>query len=60
MGTNRGSDNVVGCVKLDNPGAQRFVDGISESLGAGFNGNDLGAEELDAEDVECLSSYIFL
>ena len=50
----------MGCVKLDDPGAHGFIDGITEGAGSGFDGDDLGTKELDAEDVEGLSSYIFL
>jgi hypothetical protein len=50
----------VGCVEVDDPGTQGFVDGVAKGAGTSFNGDDLGAEELDAEDIEGLASYVFL
>jgi hypothetical protein len=60
VGTNSRSDNVVSCVELDDPGAQGFVDGITQGARASFDCDDLGAEKLDTKDVEGLASYIFL
>jgi hypothetical protein len=60
MRTDGRADDVVGCVELDDPGAHGFVDSITEGTGSGFDGDDLGTKEFDAEDVEGLSSYIFL
>jgi hypothetical protein len=50
----------VCCVELDNPGTQGFVDSVTEGAGTSIYGDDLGAEEFNAEDVEGLTSYIFL
>lgn len=60
VGPDGGADNVMGRVELDHPGAHGLVDGVTESLRAGFDGNDLSAKELDAEYVEGLTSYVLL
>lgn len=58
--SNGGADDVVCCVELDNPGAQSFVHSITESSSASLDSDDLRSEKLDSEDVESLSSDIFL
>lgn len=50
----------MGCVELDNPGAQSLIDGITKCARAGFNSDDLSTEKLDAENIKSLTSYIFL
>jgi hypothetical protein len=50
----------VCCIELDDPGAHSFIDSVSEGAGAGFDSDDLSAEELDSEDIQGLASYVLL
>lgn len=58
VGADGAADDVVGGVEVDDPGSHGFVDGVAEGLRARFDGDDAGAEEFDAEDVERLSSDV--
>ena len=57
--TDGGADDVVGGREVHDLGAHGFVDGVAESHGACFDGDDFGAEELDAENIEGLAADVF-
>ena len=50
-----GADQVEGVVDVGHPVAQRLVHGVLEGAGAGGDRDDLGAEQLHAEDVGLLA-----
>lgn len=60
MRADGGSDDVVSCVELGDPGAKGFVDSVTQGFAASFDGDNLGAEEANAEDVESLATDILL
>lgn len=60
MGTNCRANNVMSGVQFYDPGSHGFVDSITKCARPCFDGDDLSTEELNSEDVEGLSSYIFL
>ncbi len=53
------ADDVVGGFDGAHPVAKGFIEGILEGLAAGLDGDDAGAHELHAEDVEVLAADIF-
>jgi len=50
----RGAKNVMCRAHVRNPVAHRFVDGLLQRLLAGFDGHDLGAEHLHAQNIQGL------
>ncbi|KAI6756470.1 hypothetical protein HG530_012206 [Fusarium avenaceum] len=50
------TDDVVGSVKVNDPGTKGFVDSISESLATSLDSNNLGTQQAHTENVEGLSS----
>ena len=53
-GPGHGPEQVVRAVDVGDPVAERLVDGVLESPGAGLHGDDLGAEHAHTGDVEGL------
>ena len=51
MGARHGADDVERAVDVRHPVAHRFVQGILERLGAGFDRHDRGPQQLHPEDV---------
>ena len=59
VGSGDGADDVVGGLDGAHPVAHGFVEGVLEGFAAGLDGDDAGAEELHAEDVEVLAADVF-
>lgn len=53
-----GTDDVVGSVEVDNPGAEGLVDSITEGAAAGVDGNDGSTKKSHTEDIESLTTDI--
>ncbi len=51
----RGTEAVIGVVRVGNPVAQGFVDRVLERARTGLDRNDLRAEQAHACDVQCLT-----
>lgn len=60
MGSNSGTKDVMSGVEFHNPGSESFVNRIAQCARSGLDSNYFGAEKPYPENVQGLSSNIFL
>ncbi|WVQ73599.1 hypothetical protein IAR50_003178 [Cryptococcus sp. DSM 104548] len=59
MGADSRPNKAVGSIHTRHPVLDHLVNGIFEGLGTGSDGDDVGAQHLDSEHVEFLTTDVF-